>query len=103
MDGEMAGPRIGPRIFIQLPYTSGSFQQYRLTGLTQDMAGAILGTCTVKLYDTATDAWLQTTTSDGLGAYAFTVSTATQTFYIVAYKATAPDQYGTTTNNLTAS
>jgi hypothetical protein len=101
-DGEQDGPRIGPRLFRELetPGSGFAFLQYRLTGVTQDATGAVLGACTVNLFDTLTNVLLQTVVSDGLGAYAFTIGTGTQQCYIVAYKATAPDVYGTTVNSL---
>lgn len=103
LGGQVPGPRVGPPLFFedQTPGDGGSFLQYRVAGITLDMAGAVLASCTVKLYDTLTDALLQTTTSDGLGAYVFTVSVANQQYYIVAYKASAPDVYGTTINTIT--
>lgn len=45
---------------------------FRVIGITKDSAGAVLGSCTVKLFRTSDDALMGTTTSDATtGAYEF--------------------------------
>lgn len=90
---------VGPSLegFIPLPGV-----QYVISGVTKDSAGAILGSCNVQLFETLTDRYISDTTSDATtGAYSFTnVSPMSRTYYIVAYKAGAPDVAGTTVNTL---
>jgi hypothetical protein len=71
-----------------------------ISGVTKDSAGAILGYCTVNLFDSPTNTLVQTIISDANGKYSFQVQPG-KTFYIVAYKAGSPDVSGTTVNNLT--
>lgn len=70
-----------------------------ITGVTKDSGGVALGGCTVKLFNRATDAKEQETVSDGSGNYAFVVD-KTQLYYVLAYKAGAPDVAGTTVNTV---
>lgn len=80
-----------------------SESQYVLSGVTRDSAGAILGSCTVEMFETATDLRLATTTSDAVtGAYSFTVANPA-VVYLVAYLSGSPDVAGTTVNTLRAS
>lgn len=102
-DGEMAGPRLGPRLFqeIQSPTQGGSYSQFRLTGIAQSDTGVLVAGAVIDLYDAITKTIVQTTVSDALGAWSFTVGTGTQTFYVVVYKAGPPDSFGTSVNTLT--
>lgn len=95
------GPFFGGPVQFVLPSPP---VQYVISGITKDSAGAVLGGCTVTLYQTGMDAALQTKTSDAAdGSYTFNVTeTIGRTFYIVAYKAGAPDVAGTTVNTLVA-
>jgi hypothetical protein len=74
----------------------------RIFGLTKDSTGAVLGNCAVHLFDTATDAEIEQTTSDASGNYSFRYA-STKPFYVVAYLAGSPDVAGTTVNTLTGS
>lgn len=74
-------------------------RNYTISGVTEDVNGAILGSCIVRLYNTATNLVEQTITSSTLGVYSFTVD-KTQAYYSVSYKAGASDVYGTTVNTL---
>jgi hypothetical protein len=72
-----------------------------ISGITKDSTGAILGSCVVELYNTRTDLPLEKVTSDAsTGAYSFSSVGGGQTYYVVAYKAGAPDVAGTTVNTL---
>lgn len=73
-----------------------------ISGVTKDSAGAILGSCVVELYETATDIALFKTTSDAVtGAFNFTSARfSPATHYLVAYKPGSPDKAGTTINTL---
>ena len=75
--------------------------RFIISGTTRDGAGAPLGECAVRLFDATTHVLAQSTTSDGNGAYSFTVTDSTTTHYIVAYKAGATDVFGTCANTVT--
>ncbi len=74
-------------------------RNYTISGVTKDSTGAALGTCIVKLFFTVSDVFSQQTTSDASGNYSFAVN-KTATYYVVSYKAGAPDVAGTTVNTL---
>lgn len=73
----------------------------RITGITKDSTGAVLGSCVVQLFRTVDDRFMFEAVSDGVGAYELT-ALGSGPFYIVAYKAGAPDVAGTTVNTLSA-
>lgn len=74
---------------------------FTISGITKDSTGAVLGSCTVKLFATATDTLLQTITSDATtGAYQFLYTSPFFACYVVAYKAGSPDVSGTTVNTI---
>ena len=72
----------------------------KVSGITKDATGAALGSCVVDLYRTTNDVFVKRTTSDATGAYAFDVAGTDGPFYVVAYKAGAPDVAGTSVNTL---
>ena len=73
---------------------------FHISGLAKDSAGQTVAGATLKLYRTADDVLVQTTSSRSDGTYSFgTFDTSTQ-HYVVAYRA-APDIEGTTVNTLT--
>lgn len=74
-------------------------RNYTIAGVTKDSTGVALGSCTVKLFSTATDTLEQTTTSDPGGNYSFVVD-KTKVWYVVSYKTGAPDVAGTSVNTL---
>lgn len=74
-----------------------------ITGVTKDAVGTPLGGCAVYLFDTATNTCQRSTVSDANGAYEFTVYAPTVPYYVVSYKAGAPDVAGTTVNTLIGS
>lgn len=73
-----------------------------VSGVTKSVAGAALASVTVELFVTGGDFVVGRTTSDASGNYRFD-NPGSGPFYIVAYKAGAPDVAGTTVNTLTAS
>lgn len=75
-------------------------QRWMLSGYTRDSAGAILSGCTVTLFTTVDNMPIETTVSDGSGAYSFNVNGNSQLRFAVSYKAGAPDVTGATLNNL---
>lgn len=71
-----------------------------VTGTTIAANGAVLASCIVKLYETASDAVMDTgVTSNASGVYVTTSPNSTAC-YAVAYKAGSPDVEGTTVNTL---
>jgi hypothetical protein len=81
------------------PKFYGSFS---ITGITRDSTGATLGTCSVHLFESATDIEVAETMSDGSGNFTFVLGNNAGFFYIVAYKPGSPDVAGTTVNTLVA-
>lgn len=69
-----------------------------ITGVTRDGAGAVLANAEVTLY-TLADVVIDAQLSDASGNFSFQ-NPGTGPFYIVAYKAGAPDVAGTTVNTL---
>lgn len=83
-----SAPLVGQRRFI-------------VTGTTTDRSGAALASCTVRLYETASNNVMDTgVVSDASGVYVATSPSST-TCYAVAYKSGSPDVQGTTVNTLT--
>jgi hypothetical protein len=82
-------------------FRSPSFttQDFFISGITKDSTGTPLGICVCDLFRTETDIKIATTVSDSSGNYLFQVQPGIS-FYIVAYKAGAPDLAGTTVNTL---
>ena len=72
-----------------------------IIGITRDSAGVAVGSCRVVLFQTGGDIPTQTTTSDASGNYRFD-NPGSGPYYIVAYKANAPDIAGTSANTLIA-
>jgi hypothetical protein len=70
-----------------------------IVGITKDSVGVAVGACTVNLYLTETNQWVNTTVSDGSGNYSF-IATPGRQYYVVSYKAGSPDIAGTTVNTL---
>lgn len=89
---------VGPSLygFIPLP----TFQALVIYGVTKTGVGAALGDCTVDLFRTRGDVFVETTISDGAGNYSFTVVNPNDAYYIVAYKSGSPDLAGTTLQTL---
>lgn len=73
----------------------------RITGVTRDSTGAVLGGCAVHVFRTSDDLERDMVTSDaGDGTYSVGVDTDAA-HYCVAYRPNAPDVAGTTVNTLT--
>lgn len=89
----------GPLV-AKMPLPGGPF--LRVYGVTKDSAGVALGDCVVQLFTTFDDAIVQERMSDASGNYEFNVGLG-RVYYVVAYKAGAPDVAGTTVNTLVAS
>lgn len=73
----------------------------RIFGITKDSTGAVLGSCTVQLFETETERFVETKASDAItGEYEFRSAALSTAYFVVAYKAGAPDVAGTTVNTL---
>ena len=92
----------GDRFMRGKPFRSRPFSTYNATisGVTRDGSGTALGGCTVRLFG-PDDVLIAIVVSDGSGAFAFYPSRSGP-YYLVAYRAGAPDVAGTTLNTLTA-
>jgi hypothetical protein len=101
--GSGIGPIAGPwdRFGRNAPFRSRNFSTYNptITGVTKDSTGAALAGCVVQLFRTADDVWRSETVSDANGVYVLYPDVGGP-FYLVAYKAGAPDVAGTTVNTL---
>ena len=75
---------------------------WRISGVTRDKDGNALASCRVELFETESDALLYSTTSDGSGAFSFSVPTGGWNWWLRAYKAGSPDLAGTTVDTVTA-
>lgn len=88
--------------FLRHLATASAPQSFAIAGVTKDSAGAILGGCVVQLFRTVGDAFVTEVVSDPTtGAYSIPAGPG-ESYYIVAYKAGAPDVAGTTVNTLVA-
>ncbi|MCA1569755.1 MAG: hypothetical protein LC798_05420 [Chloroflexi bacterium] len=76
-----------------------------ITGVTRDTAGAIVGSCTVKLFRQSDDVQVGVVTSHATtGAYSFTRGgDDPNSYYVLAYKTGAPEIHGVTDRGLTPS
>lgn len=93
----------GRRFLRGQPFRSAPFsaQNDFITGVTRDSNNAVLTGCAVELFRTLTDERILVTVSDGSGNYVF-ANPGSGPFYLVAYKAGAPDVAGTSVNTITA-
>jgi len=74
-----------------------------ISGITRDASGVPMAGVTVKLFRTADNVLREVVTSDATGNYTFSAINDGAAYYVVAYKAGAPDVAGTSTNVLVGS
>lgn len=79
---------------------AGAASRFGFVGVTRDANGSAVASCVVKLFLTATDALLDSTTSDPSGNFLLNTPFYPDTHYIVSHKSGAPDVDGVTTNTL---
>ena len=72
-------------------------QSNRIIGVSRDATGVALGNCVVKVFRTADDTLVASTTSDGSGNWT-AYPNAQGPYYFVEYKAGSPDVFGTSPN-----
>lgn len=97
--GAVGGKRRVPAFLVaeKRPFTTTIL---RIVGVTKDSTGAPLAGCTVDLFRTIDNVMIDSVVSDASGNYVFTSAGTQFSYYIVAYKAGAPDVAGTTVNTL---
>ncbi len=84
--------------------TRGQNSRLGIQGVTRDVYGSVLGSCTVKLFRTSDDAKIDQIVSDpNTGAYLVSTPYYPDAHYVVTYKAGSPDVFGTSANTLIAS
>jgi len=79
---------------------AGAASRYGFVGVTRDSLGTPIGSCTVKLFRTADDLLLDTSTSDPSGNFLLNTAYYPDQHYIVAHKSSSPDVDGVTVNTL---
>lgn len=95
-----SGP-FGPAHRVGLVFNSPRHNiQVLIDGITKDSAGAVLPSCDVHLFRTLDDLEMDQTTSDANGYYQFVTGIPDERYYVVAYKAGAPDVAGVTVNTV---
>lgn len=104
-------PGVGPTIFTptkglwvdtQFPVLGNPSpgKLFAIAGVTKDSTGVALAACTVTLFRTGSNVQVDQVVSDGSGNYSFPNVSPGSSYYVVAYKAGAPDVAGTTVNTL---
>ena len=76
-------------------------QNERIVGVSRNATGVALGTCVVKVFRTADDVLVDSTTSDGSGNWT-AYPNQPGPYYFVEYKAGSPDVFGTSPNTNTS-
>ncbi len=71
-------------------------------GITRDSNGSALGGCRVDLFESGSNNFLQTTTSNESGNYSFVVSSNSSSYFCRAYKAGGTNVFGTTDETIIA-
>lgn len=79
---------------------AGAASRFGFVGVTRDANGTPVASCVVKLFRTADDLLLDTTTSDVSGNFLLNTAYYPDTHYIYSHKSGSPDVDGVTTNTL---
>lgn len=88
---------IGPLIPAMRPQTP---TYLTLSGITRSSTGAVLPFCTVRLYRSDNDQFIDLVVSAADGSFTFTTIGPGQFYYEVAYLAGSPDVTGATVDTL---
>jgi len=80
---------------------SGGQQNKKIIGQTLNSVGGALGSCTIRGFLTATNAFVNQVTSDSGGYYELPTPYVGQQHYLVAYQPGSPDVAGTSIDELT--
>jgi hypothetical protein len=86
---------VGTKVYC----SPGGRANFRISGVTRDSGGTILGSARVELFVTSMDVSIAEKISDASGNFAFDMP-GTGPFYLVAYKTGSPDIAGTTVNTI---
>lgn len=76
-------------------------QNERIVGVSRNATGSALGSCVVKVFRTADDVLVASTTSDGSGNWT-AYPNQPGPYYFVQYKVGSPDVFGTSPNTNTS-
>lgn len=79
---------------------AGAASRYGFVGVTRDANGTPVASCVVKLFRTADDVLLDTTTSDPSGNFLLNTPYYPDAHYIYSHKTGSPDVDGVTPNTL---
>jgi hypothetical protein len=82
------------------PYNGGCNTRYGIQGVTLDALGNPLGYVKVKCFRTSDDTKTDETTSDAYGNFMVSTPFYPDSHYLVQYKATSPDVFGSSLNTL---
>lgn len=82
------------------PYNGGCNTRYGIQGVTRDAFGNPLGGCRVKCFRTSDDIKTDETLSDANGNFLVSTPFFPDAHYLVQYKATSPDVFGSSLNTL---
>lgn len=93
----VGGEGMGPFIPAMRPKTP---TYLTLSGVTRDSTGAVLPFCTVRLYRSDNDQFIDMVVSAADGSFTFTTTGPGQFYYEVAYLAGSPDVTGATVDTL---
>lgn len=74
----------------------------KISGITRDSGGAVLGNCTVWLFKTSNKLFIEETTSNASGEYSFDGILTGVSYFVRAFKDGAPNIFGTTDDDLEA-
>jgi len=80
---------------------AGSTTRFLFIGVTRDALGTPVPTVVVKVFLTATDALIESTTSDPSGNFTLGTHLYPNTHYIITHKTGSPDLDGISVNTLT--
>lgn len=82
------------------PANGGTNSRFGIQGVTRDAVGNPLGGCRVKCFRTSDDTKTDETVSDANGNFMVSTPFYPDAHYLVQYKATSPDVFGSSLNTL---
>lgn len=85
-----------------VPFYAKNTSSFTLSGTTKDSTGTPIGSVRVLVFNAHTNEFVAEGLSDGAGAYSITVPTNSPNYFLVTYKAGAPDLTGASRNTLIA-
>jgi len=97
-----SAPAIEAAWWGEFDQAAGAGSRFGFVGVTRDVNGSPVGSCSVKLYRTSNDILLDAIISDPNGNFLLNTAYYPDAHYIVAHKTGSPDIDGVTPNNLIA-